>query len=72
MIGNIDMGPIVPQRSALSISLDSRASPSGGCFAAVAHEQALVFEYLLEAMMEPLVVLRCVDDLACRALYVRM
>jgi len=32
--------------------------PMGRCFAAVAHEQALLFEYLLEAMMEPPLALR--------------
>ena len=33
--------------------------PMGRCFAAVAHEQVLMFEYLLEAMMEPPLALRC-------------
>jgi len=33
--------------------------PKKRSFAAVAHEQALLFEYLLEAMMEPPLALRC-------------
>ena len=46
--------------------------PIGRCFGAIAHEQVLLFAYLLEAMMEPLVAPRCVDYLACLVLCVSM